>query len=258
VTNNSGPGARRSAARRLPGAPDGARSAERTEAERAAIAELEAWRSGVLPDPWAAFDAETLAHLVRSCYSALGIDGVGEGFTVNTVHYYRRKDILDEPAGRTSAARYDVRHLWQAVGARLAGHLGLVTLAEARAAMRGAGVDSLLGFVAARVVDGRARQELQQRRVTALAAAPVANASAASGAKPLDAKARPLPGVRAAAHASPPQPAAQPTHPAPPVVIPLPDEAWCIVPASHPAHRSAASARQLVHALASAFGLSLR
>ena len=55
---------------------------------------------------------------------------------MNTVHYYRRKDIVDPPEGRTAAARYGLRHLWQVAGARLAGHLGLVTLAEARRAMR--------------------------------------------------------------------------------------------------------------------------
>ena len=85
----------------------------------------------------------------------LGIDAAD--FSVHTVHYYRRKDILDAPAGRTSAARYDVRHVWQAAGARLAGHLGLVTLAEARSMMRGADERALVAFVAARVVDARAR-----------------------------------------------------------------------------------------------------
>jgi hypothetical protein len=111
-------------------------AAERTEAERRVATELESWRTRTLPDPRAPLDADDLARLVRSCLDALGVGEAGAEFSVNTVHYYRRKDILDAPAGRTSSARYDVRHVWQAVGARLAGHLGLVTLAEARAVMR--------------------------------------------------------------------------------------------------------------------------
>jgi hypothetical protein len=208
------------------------RSAERIDAERGVVAELDAWLSHAVPDRSASFDAETLAHLVRSCLSALGTaDEVGAGFSVNTVHYYRRKDILDEPAGRTSAARYEVRHLWQAVGARLAGHLGLVTLAEARAAMRDRDEGTLVAFVAARVVDARGRQRLRE-------ASPV--------------RARPLPGVRTGAAGTPAAP------PAPPVVIALPGEAWCIVPASHAAHRSPTMARELVHALAEALRVPLR
>src|SRR5512147_2011631 len=153
------------------------RSPERIEAERRAVAELDAWRARAMPDASAPLDADALARLVRSCFDTLGIDA--SDFTVNTVHYYRRKDIIDAPAGRTSSARYDVRHVWQAAGARLAGHLGLVTLAEARSMMRGADERTLVAFVAARVVDARARAHL--RKVSA----PV--------------QARPLPGAYAAA-----------------------------------------------------------
>jgi len=202
--------------------------AERADVQRQVVGELEAWRARAVP-VGAPLDAEDLARLVRACFGALGIDpAVGADFSVNTVHYYRRKDILDAPAGRTSAARYGVRHLWQAVGARLAGYLGLVTLAEARKVMRGADERTLIAFVAARVVDARARQTLRQP----LAPAP---------------RARPLPGVLAAAPQS-----------ATPVVIPLPGEAWCIVPASHPAHHSAGSARELVQALAAALHVRIR
>lgn len=224
------------------------RSAERVDAERSVVAELEAWLVRAVPDRSASFDADALAQLVRSCLSALGVDGaVGEGFSVNTVHYYRRKDILDEPAGRTSAARYDVRHLWQAVGARLAGHLGLVTLAEARAAMRDRDEETLLAFLAARVVDARGRQRLRDAAVAADAAPRVRVAERGS---PL--RARPLPGVLTAAAR------AAGAEPAPAVVIPLPGEAWCIVPASHAAHRSPAAARALVTALAEALRVSTR
>src|SRR5690349_23205567 len=152
--------------------PGAERPAERIEAEHRAVAELDAWRAEALPDPSAPLDAEALARLVLSCFATLGIDA--SDFSVNTVHYYRRKDILDAPAGRTSAARYTLRHVWQAAGARLAGHLGLVTLAEARGVMRGADERALVAFVAARVVDARARSFLR---------------------KPSAIRARPLPGV---------------------------------------------------------------
>jgi len=216
------------------------RSAERVEAERRTVAELDAWRARALPDASAPLDADALARLVVSCLATLGIDVAD--FSVNTVHYYRRKDILDAPAGRTSAARYGVRHVWQAAGARLAGHLGLVTLAEARSMMRGADERTLVAFVAARVVDARARVHL--RKVSAV-------------------RARPLPGAHLAA---PAQRAlfvggsALPTAPhrgtIPAVVIPLSGDAWCVLPTSHPAHHSAASARQLVRELASALHVS--
>ncbi len=240
-------------AKSLPGSVMVERSPGRIEAERVAVAELEAWRTRVLPDPSAPMDAETLAHLVRECYDALGIDaGVGAGFSVNTVHYYRRKAILDEPAGRTSAARYDVRHLWQAIGARLAGHLGLVTLAEARAAMHGADAERLVAFVAARVVDARARQRLRQTSGAVTVARPLAlrdrSTESASAAA-----ARPLPGVLTE-DPTPTVPEASP----PSVVISLPGDAWCIVPASHPAHRSASAAREVVTALAAALRVPLR
>jgi len=219
-------------------ASNGERSAERVEAERLVVAELDAWRARMLPDASAPLDADGLARLVVSCLDTLGVDA--PDFSVNTVHYYRRKDILDAPAGRTSAARYDLRHVWQAAGARLAGHLGLVTLAEARSIMRGADERTLVAFVAARVVDARARVHL--RKVSA------------------PAQARPLPGV----HAASPAPRAAGTDAAllphggvPALVIPLPGDAWCVLPASHPAHHSPASALQLVRELASALRVPL-
>lgn len=213
------------------------RSAERIEAERGAVAELDAWRARVLPDTSAPLDADALARLVASCLGALGIEAAD--FSVNTVHYYRRKDILDAPAGRTSAARYDVRHVWQAAGARLAGHLGLVTLAEARAMMTGADERTLIAFVAARVVDARARVHL--RKVPAV-------------------RARPLPGVYTAAPAPRALPIDAPVmhrSAVPAVVIPLVGDAMCILPASHPAHHSTASALQLVRELAGALRVPL-
>jgi len=218
------------------------------------MGELEAWRATAIPDPSASFDADALAGLVRDCYAALGIDAdVGAGFSVNTVHFYRRKDILDEPAGRTSAARYDVRHLWQAVGARLAGYLGLVTLAEAREVIRGADEGTLLAFVAARVVDARARA-----RMRAVAMRPVQAASRRSIVEEPAVMARPLPGVRTAV-ASAATRAASTEIPSPQArVIPLPGEAWCIVPASHPAHSSPSSARELVLSLADALRVQIR
>src|SRR6185437_13364980 len=121
-------------------------------------AELEQWRGRAIPDVAAPLDADDVARLVRDLFASLDVDtAAGESFSVNTVHYYRRKDILDEPEGRTSAARYTLRHVWQAAGARLAGFLGLVTLAEARDAFHGASEATLRKFLAARVADVRGR-----------------------------------------------------------------------------------------------------
>ena len=69
-------------------ASNGERSAERVEAERVVIGELDAWRARMLPDPLAPLDADALATLVASCLHTLGIDV--PDFSVNTVHYYRR------------------------------------------------------------------------------------------------------------------------------------------------------------------------
>ena len=192
----------------------------RRDAERAVIAELDAWRVSNVPDASAPLDAEDLVRLLRSLVATLGLDpAVAAEFSVNTVHYYRRKDIIDPPVGRTVAARYEIRHLWQIAGARLAGALSLVTLAEARAALRGSPVSALIAFVAARVVDARARDAVRTRR-----------------AQP-ESAARPLP-ARAVASAS-----------AAATMIPLPGNAWCVVPASHAAHRSDEAASDLARAL---------
>ena len=208
--------------------------ANSADLRRQAVNELELWRASAVPDD-APLDADDIARLVRSCYSALGIESaVAADFSVNTVHYYRRKEILDAPEGRTSAARYGVRHLWQAAGARLAGYLGLVTLAEARKVMQGASEETLVDFVAARVVDARARQQVR-------GAVPSPSLSPS-------AEARALPGIRVAAMQTP----------ARPLAIPLPGEAWCVLPASHPAHHSSTAARELVDALAAALQLKSR
>ena len=219
-------------------------ASERTEAERLVTAELEAWRARVLPDPTAPLDADDLARLVRSCLDTLGVGQVGADFSVNTVHYYRRKDILDAPAGRTSSARYAIRHLWQAVGARLAGYLGLVSLAEARDVMRNAREATLVGFVCARVVDARARHRLK-----AHVAPPALRTN--SGQRFTEAtepslQARPLPGVLT------PRTAGVPT------VVPLPGDAYCIIPPTHAAHGSPAAAKELVAALARLLMVDLR
>jgi len=193
------------------------------------MSDLESWRASAVPAA-APLDAEDVVRLFRDCVSALGLDpAIAGDFTVNTVHYYRRKDIIDPPDGRTTAARYGIRHLWQIAGARVAGYLGLVTLAEAKAAMRGTSEAGLIAFLAARVADARARDALRSR----------AELVHTSNATP----ARPLPGRRAAAQRSPVVPA---------LVIPLPDQAWCVLPESHAAHTSREAADELVRALAAA------
>jgi hypothetical protein len=198
--------------------------------------ELERWRARAIPDVVAPLDADDVARLVRDCFTSLGADpAAGENFSVNTVHYYRRKDILDEPDGRTSAARYTVRHVWQAAGARLAGFLGLVTLAEARDAVRGATEDALRRFVAARIADARGRQATRDASVALVSSA-------------IEAQPRPLPSTA-------PLAATRTAHTA--TVIPLSGAAMCLIPEGHAALRSPAAARAIVQSLALALGLDL-
>jgi hypothetical protein len=206
----------------------GTASSLRLAAERQALRELQTWRATAVPDA-APLEAEDLVRLLRDGVAVLGLDpSIANAFTVNTVHYYRRKDIIDPPDGRTAAARYGVRHLWQIAGARLAGYLGLVTLAEARTAMRGTNEEGLLSFLAARVTDARAKDAVRARDLAPVKATPAA---------------RPLPGRRGMAPSPTPVQA---------TVIALPDQAWCVIPSSHAAHASAAAAEDLVRALAEA------
>ena len=226
----------------------------RAEAERRALARLAAWQQRAVPDPAAPLEAEDVARLVPDCLAALDVDAsAGAGFSVNTVHYYRRRDVIDAPVGRTAAARYGLRHVWQAAGARLAGHLGLVTLAEAREAIRGAEEGALRAFLAARAADAWARAAVRRAGGPDAARgasgtlpndAPGVTSSALSGGA-ASARARPLPGVAADADGA--------TSEA--LVVRLPGEAWCVVPAAHEARRSPAAARALVRALAIALGV---
>jgi hypothetical protein len=200
-------------------------------------AELEAWRQQAIPDPSVPLDSDDIARLVGDCLLSLGLDeAAATSFTVHTVHFYRRKEILDPPEGRTSAARYTVRHLWQAVGARLAGQLALLTLAEAQEEMAGKSERVLLAFVAQRVLDARARQAARRSAPSVVMARPLA--PAAGDAAP-------------ARRLGTPNVAASPAG-VPAVVLSLPDEVWCVVPTAHPAHRSAAAARALGKALTDA------
>jgi len=202
-------------------------SSERGEAERAALAQLEEWRRRAVPDESTPLEADDLVRLLRDCVATLGLDPeIANGVSVNTVHYYRRKDIIDPPVGKTAAARYDVHHLWQVAGARLAGALGLVTLAEARDVIRGSRVDDALSFLAARVADARAREAVRATTI------------------PIDEARRPLGSPHLARNI--PSPVSDAT------VVTLPGSAWCVLPASHAAHRSPDEARALARALVEA------
>jgi hypothetical protein len=204
----------------------------RRDAERRALRELQAWRARTVPDATTPLGAEDLVRLLRECIAALNLDdAIAAGFTVNTVHYYRRKDIIDPPDGRTAAARYDIRHLWQVAGARLAGYLGLVTLAEARLQIRAANSATLLGFLAARVSDARARESMRVPSEPAALSEPPAI--------------RPLPGALS-------RPASPVGATEPALLIALPGNAWCVVPAAHEAHHSREAAEVLTRALATA------
>ena len=196
----------------------------RSDAEQSALAELTAWRTRAVPDERAPLDADDLVRLLRDCVATLGLDPEIANVSVNTVHYYRRKDIIDPPVGKTAAARYEIRHLWQVAGARLAGALGLVTLAEARDVIRGADRDAAMSFLAARVADARARAVVKRQ------AAP-------------DAARRPLPETPAT-H--------RPTAVSEAAVIQLPGSAMCVLPSDHPARSSPDAARALGDALVAA------
>lgn len=205
--------------------------AARRDAEELALQELAAWRARTVPDATAPLDADDLVRLLRDCIAALELDpAIAAGFTVNTVHYYRRKDVIDPPDGRTAAARYGLRHLWQIAGARLAGYLGLVTLAEARSEMRAGDTAALLEFLAARVADARARHVMRSVMRPALH-------------EPASA-ARPLPGAIHSVSSVPSVPSTEPA-----LMIALPGNAWCIVPTAHEAHHSREAAAELTRAL---------
>ncbi len=207
--------------------PSGADPA-RVDAERAVARELESWRSRAVPDASAPLDTDDLVRLLRDFVATLALDAtIVADFSANTVHYYRRKDIIDPPMGRTTAARYGLRHLWQVAGARLAGYLGLVTLAEARDAMRGADGSALVAFVAARVTDARSRELLRSVEPPPPTMAP-----------------RPLPGRANRARSNSRRA----------ITISLPGDVLCVVPESHEALRSADAARELARSLAAALG----
>lgn len=226
------------AQRRTPRRVDGAvatRSAARTEAVAEVQRELEGWRAHTVPDPSMPLEAEDIARLVGDCLASLALEeAAASSFTVNTVHFYRRKEILDAPEGRTSAARYTLRHLWQAVGARLAGQLGLLTLAEAREEMSGRSESVLLAFVAERVLDARGRQAVRRSAapVVARPLAPIAAQTDSTTPRPLHNVRRTI-GMEA-------------------VVLSLPGDVFCVVPKSHRALGSSAGARALGRALTDA------
>ena len=227
---------RRAAPRRVDGT-TAPRNALRADAIREVEGELDDWRTRAIPDPAMPLEADDIARLVSNCLASLGLDeAVASSFTVNTVHFYRRKEILDAPEGRTSAARYTLRHLWQAVGARLAGQLGLLTLAEAREAMSGRSERVLLGFVAERVLDARARQAARRAAPPVVMARPLAPAAASLTTV------RPLLAISDRSRAAGTEA----------IVVSLPGDAWCVIPAVHSAHRSATAARALGRALTDA------
>ena len=122
------------------------------------------------------------------------------------------------------------------MGARLAGQLGLLTLAEAREAMSGRGERVLLGFVAERVLDARARQAARRAAPPVVMARPLAPVAASLTVI------RPLPPSGDRSRAAGMEA----------IVVSLPGDGWCVIPAAHAAHRSATAARALGRALADA------
>ena len=231
--------------------------------------ELETWRAHAVPDASAPLDAEDIARLVRACFDALALDAsLAESFSVHTVHYYRRKGILDAPEGRTSAARYTLRHVWQAAGARLAGQLGLLTLAEAQEHMRDVDEAELRRFVAARVADARGRQASRHAasRAPATSARPL-RATPAHVSAPLSTAEGIVETEHVSAYGAGGAPVVslqQPTdfeYPPPgaskAIVVGLDGSALCLIPERHAAWRSKTAARALVQTLADALGINL-
>lgn len=224
-----------------------------------AEAELEAWRARAIPDPATPLDADDVARMVRDCFAALHVDpAAAESFSVNTVHFYRRRDVIDAPEGRTSSARYGLRHVWQAAGARLAGYLGLLSLAEARDRIRGADEAALRRFVAARVADARGRQAARQLGARATVRYGEAPRTRAEAPPVVTADVRPLPGVasRAPARQAAPAPRTVPAHATRATIVELGDGAFCAIPDGHPARHSPSVARALVAALAAHLGIT--
>src|SRR4051794_8307700 len=76
------------------GANGGGSASTRRDAERAVLDELDAWQASNVPDASAPLDADDLVRLLRTLVATLGLDpAVSAEFSVNTLHYYRRKDI---------------------------------------------------------------------------------------------------------------------------------------------------------------------
>lgn len=71
-----------------------------------------------------------------------------EGFQVQTVKYYKRRRIVSPPEGRTSNARYSVRHVIEAAAARIASELHQITLEDLADKIRGLSDTQLQEYVA--------------------------------------------------------------------------------------------------------------
>ena len=102
--------------------------------------------------------------------------------------------------------------------------------------MSGRGERVLLGFVAERVLDARARQAARRAAPPVVMARPLAPVAASLTVI------RPLPSSGDRSRAAGMEA----------IVVSLPGDAWCVIPAAHAAHRSATAARALGRALADA------
>jgi hypothetical protein len=94
----------------------------------------------------------------------------------------------------------------------------------------------LVGFVAERVLDARARQAARRGAPPVVMARPLVPAAASLTTV------RPLPSTSDRSRAAGMQA----------IVVSLPGDAWCVIPAAHLAHRSATAARALARALTDA------
>ena len=88
------------------------------------------------------------------CVAALALDAAIAADFDQHRSLLSSQGIIDPPED-AAAARYEIRHIsGRSPAAR--GHLGLVTLADARTAIRGVETPALVAFLAARVADARA------------------------------------------------------------------------------------------------------
>jgi hypothetical protein len=142
-------------------APDPTRSPE----VRAIAAAIEALVGSLFPDAAVPLETQDVYQGSAAVLASFGLDAtLTADYTPNTLRFYRRSGVVSAPEGRTTRARYTRRHIYEAVLARLVGHLALANLREAAALRATFSDDALPMAVAVRVREARSREALRQGR----------------------------------------------------------------------------------------------